>query len=166
MSRPVSVFLSLWLLCAIASVRAVAAPSEPVITGTTSGWEVCPQQFPFCGGMAWFGGKFAGQVGNKQNASGAFLVGVQHVLPLNTTTNGATTPILGGLWQIVTKQGHQEITGTIMPGTLTYDLETNSFTVVLQLAISPPGIGLVNFQGTLFHDPFPPEVIGTLSQVP
>jgi hypothetical protein len=109
--------------------------------------------------------KFVGQVGNKQHASGSVLVGVGHA-PLDET-DGGITQITGGDWLIVIKQGNQAIGGTIQPGgTLTYDFETNSFTVVLQLAISPPGSGLVNFQGTLFHAPFPPEIIGTLSQVP
>jgi hypothetical protein len=159
MSRPVSLFL-LGLLCVIASARAVA--SEPVITGTINGWEVCPQEFSFCGGKAWFAGKFVGQVGNKQHASGSFLVGVSHE-SLNETDGGITN-VTGGEWFIVIKQGKQEISGTIQPGgTLAYDLETNSFAVLLTLQVTS-GTGLVYFKGTLFHDPFPPEIIGMLCQ--
>lgn len=162
MSRPVSLYL-LALLCMIASATAVAQ-SQPVITGTINGYEVCPQAIGFCGGKAWFAGKFVGQVGDTGFSTGSFLVGVSHDA-LNLT-EGGVTQITGGEWVIVTKQSLQEISGTIQPGgTLTYHAASNAFDLALALLISPnDGSGTVNFRGTLDHNPFPPETVGILHQ--
>lgn len=162
MSRSVSVLL-LGLMCVIASVSA-RAESDPPIAGTFSGLEVCPQELQFCGGKAWFAGKFVGQVGKKKNASASVLVGASHA-PLNDDEDGDITQITGGDWLMVIKQGNQAIGGNIAAGgTLTYDFDTNSFAVVLTLVVTQGGSGTVNFKGTLFHDPFPPEISGMLFQ--
>jgi hypothetical protein len=162
MSRPVSLFLS-GLLWVMASASALAA-SQPPITGTIQGHEVCPQFIQFCGGKAWFAGKFIGQVGNVGHVTGSFLVGVSHD-SLNQT-DGAVTQITGGEWVIVIKQNTQEISGTVQPGgTLTYRAGSNAFDVALTLVLSPSdGSGTVTFQGMLDHNPFPPEIIGMLFQ--
>jgi hypothetical protein len=155
--------LLLGLMCVIVSAAAWAE-SDPPIAGTFSGLEVCPQELAFCGGKAWFAGKFVGQVGNKKHASASVLVGASHA-PLNDDVDEATTQITGGDWLMVIKQGNQAIGGTIAAGgTLTYDLETNSFAVVLTLVVTQGGSGTVNFKGTLLHDPFPPEINGMLFQ--
>jgi hypothetical protein len=162
MSRPVSLFLS-GLLWVMASTSALAA-SQPPIAGTIQGHEVCPQFIAFCGGKAWFAGKFIGQVGTVGIVTGSFLVGVSHD-SLNQT-DGAVTHITGGEWVIVIKQNTQEISGTVQPGgTLTYRAGSNAFDVALTLVLSPnDGSGTVTFQGILDHNPFPPEVIGMLFQ--
>jgi hypothetical protein len=162
MCRPVSLSL-LGLLCVIASATAVAQ-SQPVIIGTINAHEVCPQSVGFCGGKAWFAGKFVGQVGETVFATGSVLVGVSHDA-LNQT-DGGVTQITGGEWVIVIKQSLKEISGTIQPGgTLTYHAASNAFDLAVMLVISPgDGSGTVNFRGTLDHNPFPPETVGMLFQ--
>jgi hypothetical protein len=164
MSRPVNlVFLSV-LLWVMASASALAA-SQPPITGIIQGHEVCPQFIQFCGGKAWFAGKFIGQVGNVGHVTGSFLVGVSHD-SLNTNATPTPTQITGGEWVIVIKQNTHEISGTVQPGgTLTYRAGSNAFDVALTLVLSPSdGSGTVTFQGMLDHNPFPPEIIGMLFQ--
>jgi hypothetical protein len=162
MNRLVRLFL-LGLLCSVASATAVAA-SQPAITGTIHGHEVCPQAISFCGGKAWFAGKFVGHLANNVPVTGSFLVGVSHE-SLNQT-DGGTTQATGGEWVIVIKQVPQELSGTIQPGgTLTYHAASNAFFVALTLVISPnDGSGTFNFQGVLDHNPFPPEITGMLLQ--
>jgi hypothetical protein len=161
MSRPVSLFLS-GLLWVMASTSALAA-SQPPIAGTIQGHEVCPQFIAFCGGKAWFAGKFIGQVGNVGIVTGSFLVGVSH--DSLKQKEGEVTQITEGEWVIVISQNRQEISGTVQPGgTLTY-AGSNAFAVALTLVISPnDGSGTVGFQGMLDHNPFPPEIIGMLFQ--
>ena len=162
MSRPVSVFLS-GLLCVIASATALAQ-TPPVLVGAIHGHEVCPQAIEFCGGRAWFAGKFVGQLLDQGPTTGSFLVGVSHDA-LNQT-DGGLTQITGGEWAIVLKQDRQLILGIVQPGgTLTYRAASNAFDVALMLLITHgDGSGTVNFQGVLDHNPFPPEIIGMMSQ--
>ena len=158
MSRLVGPFV-LGLLCVIASASAVAQ-SQPPMTGIIDGHEVCPQFIQFCGGRAWFAGKFVGQVVNKAPSSGSFLVGVSHE-SLNQT-EGGITQITGGEWVIVTGQERQLISGVVQPGgTLSYHPASNAFDVALTLLLSD-GSGTVNFRGMLAHNPFPPQIIGML----
>jgi hypothetical protein len=162
MSRPVSLFL-LGLLCVIASARAVAQ-SEPTITGTVNGVEVCPKPIPWCGGKSWFAGKFVGQVDQIQNATGSVLVGVGYV-SLEDTNPGDPTMITGGDWLIVIKQGKREISGTILPfpeSWLTYNGD-KTFTASVKLQVSPPGNGVVWVKGILDHNGWP-EITATLCQ--
>jgi hypothetical protein len=161
MSRPVRVFLS-GLLCVIASATALAQ-SQPVLVGAIHGHEICPQAIEFCGGRAWFAGKFVGQLLDG-HSTGSFLVGVSHDA-LNQT-DGGVTQITGGEWVIVLKQDRQLISGIVqLGGTLTYRAASNAFDVALMLLITHgDGSGTVNFQGVLDHNPFPPEIIGMMSQ--
>ena len=161
MCRPVSLFLS-GLLCLIASATAVAQ-SQPVIAGAIHGHEVCPQAIEFCGGRAWFAGKFVGQLLDQGPSTGSFLVGVSHEA-LNQT-DGGVTQITGGEWVIVLKQDRQLISGMVQPGgTLTYRAASNAFDVALTLLITHGnGSGTGTFRGVLDHNPFPPEIIGMMS---
>jgi hypothetical protein len=158
MTQRLSLFL-LALVCSIASAAAIAA-SQPVISGSINGFEICPESV--CG-KAYFAGRFAGQVGNFRNTSGSFSVALTHD-SLNET-DGATTLITGGEWLIVIKQGNRAFSGAVQPGgTLIYHSESNTFDVALTLLLTQGGSGTVSFQGTLDHNDFPPSIVGTLFQ--
>jgi hypothetical protein len=163
MSRPVSLSLS-GLLCVIASATALAQ-TPPVLVGAFHGHEVCPQAIEFCGGRAWFAGKFVGQLLDQGPSTSPVLVGASHNA-LNQT-DGGVTQITGGEWVIVLKQDRQLISGIVQPGgTLTYRAASNAFDVALMLLITHgDGSGtVINFWGVLDHNPFPPEIIGMMSQ--
>jgi hypothetical protein len=162
MSRPVTSFLS-GVLCAVVSATALAQ-TPPVLVGIIQGHEICPQSIEFCGGRAWFGGKFVGQLPDSGHSTGSFLVGVTHEA-LNQA-EGGVTQITGGEWAIVLKQDRQLIAGMVQPGgTLTYRAASNVFDVALTLVTTHGNAsGSVNFRGTLDHNPFPPEIIGMMAQ--
>jgi hypothetical protein len=146
--------LFIGLLCFLASLP-LGAASRPVITGTISGVEVCPQSI--CD-QAIFTGNYAGTINGKP-ASGVFLVGVTHEdLP---DTAGGTSAITGGSWMIRTK--NRIFTGRIQGGTLTNNGD-NTFTVSLTMEIERGGTGTLTFKGLLDHNDFPPTIVGTLSQ--
>ena len=163
MNRTVTSFLS-GLLCCVASATALAQ-TPPALVGAIHGHEVCPQSIEFCGGRAWFAGKFVGQLPDRGHSTGSFLVGVTHEA-LNQT-EGGVTQITGGEWVIVLKQDRQLISGMVQPGgTLTYRAASNVFDIGLTLAITHGNGsgGTVNFRGALDHNPFPPEIIGMMAQ--
>jgi hypothetical protein len=163
MSRPVSLFL-LGLLFVISSAMPVAA-SNPQITGIIEGIELCAQSstFPWCSGKAVFAGTFKGDVGNKP-AVGLWVVALNHAVPLNQGDLQETAILPGGEWQIVTREGKKEISGTVQGGTLTYHELGNFFDVMVMLEVNKGGNGPIVVVARLFHDPFPPEIIGTLNQ--
>lgn len=140
----------------IASVPLVAA-STPQISGTVSGIELCEQAL--CG-EAVFAGGFAGKIDHRK-ATGVFWTGITHD-PLQET-DGGVTQITGGTWMIRTKTA--VFTGVVQPGgTLTYDLETNTFAVTLTMIVLDGGVGTLQFNGTLDHSVFPPTITGVISQ--
>ncbi|HZO03696.1 MAG TPA: hypothetical protein VFB93_21090 [Burkholderiales bacterium] len=159
-TRPVSLLIGLLYL--IASVSVVAAPpSKPLLEGTVSGSEVCPQSL--CGNGAIFVGIFTGKVSGKQT-SGLSLVQVAHA-SLNTNV-GAVTVVTGGSWIIRTKRG--DFAGTILGGQLAAN-DDDTFDVVLQLQITGTSTTLT-FTGLLDHsglDDSPPTIptfMGNISQ--
>jgi hypothetical protein len=133
----------------------VSGATNPVIVGTISGFELCPQSV--CD-KAYFAGQFAGTVKGKPTA-GVFSVGVTHGdLP---ETTGGTAPITGGTWMVRTKK--KVFAGTVATGTLTYNGD-DTYTVALTLTLTEGGSGTLQFTGLLDHGPFPPTIVGTLSQ--
>ena len=145
--------LLIGLLCFLASLP-VGAASRPVITGTISGVEVCPQSV--CD-QAIFTGNYAGTINGKPS-SGVFLVGITHE---DLPGAGGTSAITGGSWMIRTKS--RIFTGRILGGTLTNNGD-NTFTVSLTMEIEKGGNGTLTFNGLLDHNDFPPTIVGTLSQ--
>ena len=143
------------VVLAIASVP-ILAVSNPAITGTISGVELCPQSI--CG-EAVFAGSFAGKIKNRPVA-GVFWGGITHDdLP---TTVGDTAAITGGTWMIRTRT--QVFAGTVESGgTLTFN-GGNTYTVSMTMDLTSGGTGTLTFNGLLDHNPFPPTIVGTISQ--
>lgn len=139
------------------AVTPIRAASDPSITGTISGVELCPQSI--CG-EAVFSGSFAGRVDHRPT-SGVFWVGVTHD-DLPTTVNGQAA-ITGGTWMIRTRTN--VFAGTIASngGTITYN-GGNTFTISLTMDLATGGSGTLSFTGLLDHNPFPPTIVGTISQ--
>ena len=159
-TRRVSLLLALLYL--IASMSVVAAPkSKPLLEGTVSGVELCPQSL--CRNGALFTGTFTGKVSGK-HTSGPILVQVTHD-SLNTNVGGVTV-VTGGSWIIRTSRG--EFMGTIEGGQLTAN-DDETFDVILTLKMTQPTNTTLTFTGLLDHsglDDFPPTIptfIGTIS---
>jgi len=151
MNRRICTVLACVLL--MAPLPAIAGPA---ITGGVSGLELCPQSI--CD-EAVFAGAFVGKV-NTKPTTGAFWTGITHDdLP---TVAGQSTAITGGTWMIRTKT--KVFTGVVQPGgTLTYNGD-NTFTVSLTMVITSGGSGSMQFTGILDHNPFPPTIVGTITQ--
>lgn len=139
----------------LVSTLPVTAVSNPVITGNIAGVELCPQSI--CG-AAVFAGDFIGQVDSRP-ARGVFWTGITHD-PLPTEM-GDISGIDGGVWLIRTRG--QMFSGVVADGTLTNNGD-NTFTVALTLVLGRGGNGTLTFDGILDHNPFPPTIIGTVSQ--
>ena len=157
------VSLLLGLLYLIASMSVVAAPkSKPLLEGTVSGVELCPQSL--CTNGALFTGTFTGKVSGK-HTSGPILVQVTHG-PLNTNVGGETV-VTGGSWIIRTSRG--EFMGRIEGGGKLIANDDETFDVILQLQMTQPTSATLTFTGLLDHsglDEFPPTIptfIGTIS---
>jgi hypothetical protein len=153
MSRRLSVAIAVMLFAASVPILGV---SNPVITGTISGIELCPQSI--CG-QAVFAGSFTGPVSGKVTP-GVFWTGITHeALP---TTVGGMSAITGGTWLIRTPK---KVFFGVVPegGTLTYN-GGNTYTVALTMELSQGGSGTLTFEGVLNHNLFPPTIVGTLSQ--
>ena len=160
-TRRLSVLVGLLYL--VASISVVAAPKDkPLLEGTVSGVELCPQSL--CTNGALFTGTFTGKVSGK-HTSGPILVQVTHE-SLNTNVGGVTM-VTGGSWIIRTSRG--EFRGTITSGQLTANAD-DTFDVILTLQMTQPTIGTLTFNGVLDHsglDDLPPRIptfIGTISQ--
>jgi hypothetical protein len=134
----------------------VVASSVPVVQGSIAGIELCPQSI--CG-SAIFTGEFTGLV-NGRLERGVFLGAITHdALPEEA---GDSASITGGLWLIRTPR--RTLSGYVMPaGTLT-NYGDNTFTVNMTMVLLRGGVGMLHFSGLLNHTPFPPTIIGTVSQ--
>ena len=144
------------VLALVLSAVPLLAASSPAISGVVSGIELCPQ---FICGEAIFAGTFAGTIGHKPT-TGSFWTGITHEdLP---TTTGGTSAITGGTWMIRTRT--KVYSGYVEPGgTLTYNGD-NTFAVSLTMVVTSGGTGTMNFTGILDHNPFPPTIVGTITQ--
>lgn len=137
------------------STLPLAAVSNPPIAGQIAGVELCPQSL--CG-RAIFLGNFVGLV-NGNPASGTFWTGVTHEdLPTSVNPISAVT---GGSWLIRTRL--RTFAGHIQGGTLTF-LPNNTFAVTLTLELEWGGSGTLAFHGLLNHNPFPPTIVGIVTQ--
>ena len=133
----------------------VTADSVPVIEGHIAGVELCPQSI--CG-SAIFTGQFTGQV-NGRPERGVFLGAITHdSLP----EPSESAFITGGLWVIRTPR--RVLTGYVMPGGTLTNNGDNTFTVDMTMVLLRGGVGTLHFTGLLNHTPFPPTIIGTVSQ--
>jgi len=146
------------LIASLASLPLLAV-SRPEITGGVSGVELCPQSI--CG-VAAFAGNFVGQVKSRP-VSGVFWAGIKHdPLP----EEGQTANITGGTWLIRTRTN--TFAGVIEDGTLLNNGNNGqpnpTYTVTLTMAITSGGTGTLAFTGILDHNPFPPTIVGTISQ--
>jgi hypothetical protein len=144
------------LTALLLSAPMIAAPN-PAIGGTISGIELCPQSIY---GEAVFAGTFEGFVNGKPT-SGAFWAGITHEdLP---TTSGGSSTITGGTWTIRTQK--RLFSGPVQEGgTLTLNEDGTSYTVVLTMELAKGGNGTLSFAGQLDHGPFPPTIVGIISQ--
>jgi hypothetical protein len=140
--------------------RSAWAASNPVIAGSVSGTELCPQSG--CG-AATFAGAFSGQPGD-----GYWSAEVKHNgLP----AAGSCTQITGGTWQLTA--GSRFFSGDVQKGTL---CNTSSpgrydyFTVRAPLQVKNGGSGRIYIAGTLDHTPLyrtppqPPTFTGQVTQ--
>jgi hypothetical protein len=157
----------LWLLGLLLTLlvglgaRPVLAVSNPVIQGTVSGTELCPQSA--CK-AATFEGSFNGEPGN-----GYWLVRVTHKgLP----PAGSCTDITGGSWNLAA--GWHYFSGAVQKGTLCNTSKTagayDYFSVNAPLQLKEGGTGRIYVSGTLDHTPLyksppqPPTFTGTITQ--
>ena len=142
-------------------VRPVLAASNPVIQGTVSGTELCPQ---FVCNAAIFQGSFSGEPGN-----GYWLVRVTHKgLP----PAGGCTEITGGSWDLTA--GWDYFNGAVQKGTLCNTSQTpgayDTFSVNAPLQLKEGGTGRIYVSGTLDHRPLyqptpqPPTFTGMITQ--
>ena len=98
-SRHIMAFATLAILLLVAP-RAMAT-SNPSLTGSVSGTELCPQ---FVCGSAIFAGSFKGTV-NGNSTNGSFWTGINYLSPLPSGTSHSSTTITGGTWLIWTTRG-------------------------------------------------------------
>ncbi|HJR57872.1 MAG TPA: hypothetical protein VJ813_00670 [Vicinamibacterales bacterium] len=153
--RRVVVSSILAIVLAFSAVR-LSADSRPVLTGAAAGIELCPQ---FICGFALFAGLFEGQV-NSRPASGGFAAAVLHG-PLAPPLQ--STPIVGGQFTITA--GHRTFRGDVTGGTIV-TLNETQFCVFMALEITDGGRGEIFFKGLLDHGPFPPTIVGLVTQTP
>ena len=133
----------------------VVASSIPVVQGSIAGIELCPQSI--CG-SAIFTGEFTGLV-NGRPERGVFLGAITHD-PLPEAGDSAF--ITGGLWLIRTPR--RALSGYVVPGGMLTNNGDNTFTVDMKMVLLRGGIGTLDFSGLLNHTPFPPTIVGTVSQ--
>lgn len=146
-------------LAALLFVTAGAAPahaSTPAINVNTFGIELCPQSV--CG-AAIFAGILQGQVGADPNAFGTFTVAITHD-PLPEP--GQLAALTGGVFEF--RVGTRRIRGVVVGGTLLNNGD-NTYTVQAVLLITRGGSGLLQYQGLLNHNDFPPTVTGTVTEL-
>ncbi len=132
------------------------ATSTPSITGNIAGIELCEQAV--CG-VAAFAGNFIGEVKSKPT-SGVFWAGINHD-PLPEAP-GDTANITGGTWLIRTST--RTFSGVIENGGTLLNNGGNTFIVTLTMTITSGGRGSMSFTGVLDHNPFPPTIIGSITQ--
>ena len=137
------------------STLPIAAVSDPVIAGQIRGIEFCPQSI--CG-AAIFGGDFVGSV-NGIPTRGVFVGAITHD-PLPEPGDSAF--ITGGTWVIRTAR--RSFSGFVFPGGTLTNNGDNTFSVDMTMVILRGGAGTLHFSGLLNHNPFPPTIIGTVSQ--
>ncbi len=149
-------------LLALASVLLVGtvpvrADSLPVINGSVSGIELCPQSL--CG-AAVFVGVYSGQVGRNYHAFGTMATAITHD---DLPDVGQTAAITGGLWRLRLLSG-RTIAGDVTGGTLANPRGDNTFDVTVDLHLVTGGAGWLTFSGILSHNNFPPTINGSLTQ--
>ena len=150
------IVLSSLAAIALAAGVTLAADSQPVLTGGAAGIELCPQTI--CG-FALFVGQFQGEV-NSKPASGGFVATVRHQ---NLPPVGLTADVLGGQWTITA--GRRTFSGDITGGTI-LNLNDTQYCVKMVLDLDAGGRGTVHFTGLLDHQPFPPTIVGFVTQEP
>ena len=135
-----------------------AAVSNPVVVGSLTGTELCPQSF--CG-AAWFAASFVGKVGHAHTTGVAFAGITYDYLPSGEETGHIT----GGTWSLQTWRG--SFSGYVSDGTLTYNGD-ETYNIELTMIVQSGGTGELTFMGTLDHRPLdeglPPMISGTISQ--
>jgi hypothetical protein len=139
---------------ALVSLLFVAAPARAASTTDAAafGIELCPQSI--CG-SAIFTGILSGTVAGINTRLGSFTVAVQHGdLPV---VEGGTAPITGGVFQL--RVGLRTVRGVITGGELISNGD-NTFTVSIDL-LSNSG-QVLQFQGVLSHNTFPPTIVGRI----
>ena len=134
----------------------LSADSRPALSGGVEGIELCPQSI--CG-FALFVGGFEGEL-NSRPASGAFVGAITHD-PLPELQ--ATAAITGGEWTITANQ--RVLQGEVTGGTI-LNINGTQFCVAMELEITKGGHGTLYSTVLLDHGPFPPVVIGGVSQTP
>jgi hypothetical protein len=154
-------WMSVAVVCLVAS--SLAQASEPAVAGGVAGLEIAQQTEL---NPAVFVGVFRGNVDGKL-AFGAWAAGVQHELPLPTESN-PSVPIVGGQWQleVVVVQGFRLRRVTLgggIVGQLDF-ADGNKFAVAALMNLTKGGTGDIVLDATLDHNPFPPTILGTLSQ--
>jgi hypothetical protein len=116
---------------------------------------LCPQSI--CG-SAIFTGEFNGLV-NGRPERGVFLGAITHdPLP----ADGESAAITGGLWLIRTPR--RALSGYVVPGGKLTNNGNNTFAVDMTMVLLRGGVGTLDFSGLLNHNPFPPTIIGVVSQ--
>ena len=133
----------------------LSADSRPALSGGVEGIELCPQSI--CG-FALFVGSFEGEL-NSKPASGAFVGAITHG-PLPPLPGG-TAPITGGEWTITANQ--RVLEGEVTGGTI-LNITGTQFCVAMELEITKGGRGTLYSTVLLDHGPFPPIVVGGVSQ--
>jgi len=141
----------------VAGTVSVRADSLPVIQGSVSGVELCPQSL--CG-SAVFVGIFQGRVGFRPNALGLISVAVHHD-PLPELP-GDCADITDGLWDL--RVGLRRFVGGTT-GELCYNGD-NTYDVFVRMQLLAGGIGDMYFTGVLDHNVFPPTIAGVITQAP
>ena len=146
------VCLVVFLLFSAAPVRA----ATPETDATAFGIELCQQSV--CG-SAIFVGILSGEVAGVQTSLGTFSVAVTHQdLPTQENPQSAIT---GGVFEL--RAGTRTVRGIVLGGTLTY-FPNNTFGVEM-LLVTRNG-SLMEFQGLLNHNDFPPTISGHIFSLP
>jgi len=146
---------SLALVLALGGIT-LSADSRPALSGTAAGIELCAQSL--CG-FALFAGQFEGQV-NSRPASGGFVAGIVHDdLPAVQQIAG----INGGQWTITA--GRRVFSGDVLGGTI-FNVNGTQYCINMALQIDDGGRGEIYFIGVLDHGPFPPTILGFVTQTP
>jgi hypothetical protein len=153
--RRVAVSTLLAIVLAFSAIK-VSADSQPSLSGSAFGIELCPQ---FICGFALFAGQFQGQV-NSRPAKGSFAAAIVHE---DLPAVGETAAILGGQWTITA--GRRVFRGNVTDGTL-LNLNDTQFCVTMTMALTDGGSGEIYFSGVLDHGPFPPTIGGYVTQSP
>ena len=135
------------------TVRPRADAALPPLSGSTFGFELCPQSL--CGAatvVGYFGGDADGR-----RAAGWWVISALHdALP----ASGARAAVTGGRWSLSIRGQHTA--GVVLGGALRNNGD-DTFDVTIRLASGGATTPMLTFSGTLSHRAFPPTVVGTLS---